>query len=113
YIAGVKFANEVVTNGYSYDNLTDEQKANFKGEDGNQVWFEGDIGIKWDGSWAVSSLVENSSFEFDFIGIPGGKIVITNDLLGISQTTEHAEEAFIFAKYKIGRASCRERMYMS
>ncbi|MFC5466566.1 ABC transporter substrate-binding protein [Lederbergia graminis] len=114
YIAGVKFANEVVTNGYSYDNLTDEQKANFKGEDGNQVWFEGDIGIKWDGSWAVSSLVENSSFEFDFIGIPGGKIVITNDLLGISQTTKHAEEAFIFAKYmSFGKEGFMKRMELA
>src|SRR5690606_18178065 len=99
FIAGVNLAKEITTNGYAYEVLTDEQKANFKGEDPNQVWLNGGTAIHWDGSWAISSLTENAKFEFDFIGIPGGRTVITNDLLGISKSTKHAEEAYLFAKY--------------
>nr|WP_144925858.1 extracellular solute-binding protein [Paenibacillus bovis] len=111
FIAGVKFATELVTNGYAYAYLTDEQKANFSGEDGTQVWFAGDMGVKWDGSWAVGGFTENADFDFDFIGLPGGKVAITNDLLGISKTTNHPEEAFLFAKYmSYGKEGFMKRM---
>lgn len=111
FIAGVKFANEVVTNGYAYDNLTDDQKANFSGENASEVWYNGGIGIWWDGTWANSTFAENASFEYDFIGIPGGKTAITNDLLGLSKTTAHPEEAYLFAKYmSYGKEGFMKRM---
>ncbi|MCJ8009197.1 ABC transporter substrate-binding protein [Lederbergia wuyishanensis] len=111
FIAGVNLAKEITTNGYAYEVLTDDQKANFNGEDPTQVWLNGGTGIHWDGSWAISSLTENASFEFDFIGIPGGKTVITNDLLGISKSTKHAEEAYLFAKYmSFGKDGFMKRM---
>lgn len=111
FIAGVNFAQELATNGYAYDNLTDSQKANFKGEDGTQAWLNGGVGLFWDGTWAMGSLLENATFDFDFIGIPGGITVITNDLLGISKTTKHAEAAYEFAKYmSFGKEGFMKRM---
>ncbi|MBS4218634.1 extracellular solute-binding protein [Bacillus sp. FJAT-49711] len=111
FIAGVNLAKEITTNGYAYEVLTDDQKANFNGEDPSQVWLNGGIGMQWDGSWAISSLTENASFEFDFIGIPGGRTVITNDLLGVSKSTKHAEEAYQFAKYiSFGKDGFMKRM---
>ncbi|MBS4196096.1 ABC transporter substrate-binding protein [Lederbergia citri] len=111
FIAGVNLAKEITTNGYAYEVLTDDQKANFNGEDPTQVWVNGGIGMHWDGSWAISNLTENASFDFDFIGIPGGKTVITNDLLGISKSTKHAEEAYLFAKYmSFGKDGFMKRM---
>ncbi|MBS4204532.1 ABC transporter substrate-binding protein [Lederbergia citrea] len=111
FIAGVNFAKEVATNGYAYESLTDDQKANFNGENPEEVWMAGEIGLKWDGTWTSASLAENAGFEFDFIGIPGGRTVITNDLLGISKSTKHAEEAYLFAKWmSFGKEGFMKRM---
>ena len=111
FINGVNFANEIATNGYAYDTLTDDQKANFNGENAEEVWMAGGIGIKWDGTWTTASLVEKAGFEFDFIGIPGGRTVITNDLLGLSKSTKHAEEAYLFAKWmSFGKEGFMKRM---
>jgi len=111
FLAGVNFAKEVATNGYAYDTLTDDQKANFKGEHAGEVFAAGEIGLFWDGSWATTNFTENAGFDFDFIGIPGGRTVITNDLLGLSKSTKHAEEAYLFAKWmSFGKEGFMKRM---
>jgi len=99
FINGVNLAKDFATNGYAYSGLTDEQKANFTGEHAGEAWLAGQVALAWDGTWAMSNLVENAPFEFDFIGIPGGRTVITNDLLGISKSAEHVEAAFEFTKF--------------
>ncbi|RJR12305.1 extracellular solute-binding protein [Candidatus Parcubacteria bacterium] len=99
FIGGVNLASNIVTNGYSYENLTDEQKANFSGENAGEVWAQGGLGINWDGTWAVTNFTDNLEFEWDFIGTPGGRTVVVNDFMGISKSTEHAEEAYKFAKF--------------
>jgi multiple sugar transport system substrate-binding protein len=99
FINGVDLANNLFTNGNTYDSLTDEQKSNFTGGHPGEVWTAGGIGLVWDGTWALSSFEENLDFEYDFIGIPGGRTVVGNDYMGISKTTKHAEEAYLFTKW--------------
>lgn len=99
FIKAVNLANELQSNNYAYLSLSEEQKANFNSENGWEAWMNGEIGIKWDGSWAAQGFTENASFETDFIGIPGGRGAITIDIIGISKTTEHPEEAYLFAKW--------------
>ncbi|GAB2574883.1 ABC transporter substrate-binding protein [Gracilibacillus alcaliphilus] len=99
FINGIDFSLGINSNGYAYEALTDDQKANFNGEDSNEVWFNQGIGIRWDGTWAISGLGEQSDFEWDFIGIPGERNLITHDYYGISSSTEHPEEAYLLAKW--------------
>lgn len=111
FIGGVNLASNFVTNGYSYENLTDEQKANFSGENGGEVWAQGGLGTVWDGTWAVTNFTDNLEFDWDFIGIPGGRTVVANDFMGISKSTKHAEEAYKFAKFMgFGKEGYMKRM---
>ncbi|WP_078379038.1 ABC transporter substrate-binding protein [Sutcliffiella halmapala] len=99
FINGINLANNIVSNNYSFDSLTDDQQASFNGENDGEVWAAGGTGLRWDGTWAIPNYTENLEFDWDFIGIPGGRTVIVNDYMGISKSTKHAEEAYLFAKY--------------
>ncbi|MCM3730315.1 extracellular solute-binding protein [Fictibacillus nanhaiensis] len=99
FINGLNVAKNIVTNNHSYESLTDEQKSNFNGTHPGEVWASGGLGLIWDGTWALSSYEENLDFDYDFIGIPGGRTVVANDYMGISKTTKHAEEAYLFTKW--------------
>ncbi|MGG4489477.1 ABC transporter substrate-binding protein [Metabacillus idriensis] len=99
FINGVNTAKEMNANGYAYETLTDDQKAKFKGENPEEVWMQGQVAVKWDGTWGTDSLTQNAGFEWDFIGIPGGRTIVTNDFLGISKSTDHAKEAYEFSKW--------------
>ena len=70
------------------------KKRTLKVKTPKKYWLAGGIGVKWDGTWTTANLSEKAGFELDFIGIPGGRTVITNDLLGLSKSTKHAKEAF-------------------
>ncbi|KIL52908.1 ABC transporter substrate-binding protein [Jeotgalibacillus campisalis] len=95
----VALASDIISNKYGYETLTDEEKANFQGEDPEQVWQQGGVALKWDGTWGTASMLENLDYEWDFIGIPGGRTVIVNDYMGISKSTENAEAAYEFIKF--------------
>jgi multiple sugar transport system substrate-binding protein len=99
FISGINYTSSLINGGYTYATLTDEQKANFNGEDGNQVWQQSGIGLWWDGTWAVANFGETVDFEWDFVGVPGGRPIVINDFMGISKSTENAEEAYEFVKY--------------
>jgi multiple sugar transport system substrate-binding protein len=99
FISGVNLGQDMLTNGYAYETLSEDQKANFNGENPEEVWLNGQIGIKWDGTWITGHLDSQSDFEWDFIGIPGERVVMTHDYYGISSATEHPEEAYELAKW--------------
>lgn len=99
FISGINTAKDIWTNGYAYETLTDDQKANFKGENPEEVWLNGGVALKWDGTWTTAHLSEQAGFDWDFIGIPGGRTAVTNDFVGISKSTKHPEEAFLFSKW--------------
>ncbi|WP_413379439.1 ABC transporter substrate-binding protein [Alkalihalobacillus sp. 1P02AB] len=99
FISGVNLANSFISNDYTYETLTEDQRASFNGEDENEVWFNSGIAFKWDGSYAAGVYGENADFNWDFVGIPGDRVVMTNDFFGLSKSTEHAEEAYLLAKW--------------
>ncbi|MFC0237196.1 ABC transporter substrate-binding protein [Fictibacillus phosphorivorans] len=96
---GQKIAKDIVTNDYAYESLTEEQKSNFDGSNAGEVWASGNMGVIWDGTWALTAFEENLDFDYDFIGIPGGRTVVANDYMGISKNTKHPKEAYIFSKW--------------
>ncbi|WP_431801160.1 ABC transporter substrate-binding protein [Halobacillus andaensis] len=114
FIAGVDLANNINTNGYAYATLSEDEMANFNGEDANEVWMNSEIGMRWDGTWAIEAYEQNADFEWDFVGIPGDRTVITHDFYGISSSTEHPEEAYKLAKWMgFGKEGYMKRMELA
>lgn len=95
---GILKANELTKGGYVYDSLPQEQREKFNGGWEGEVWLQGQIAMRYDGTWAVNDY-NNASFTYEFIGLPNNKNVIINDYMGISKTSANAQEAYNFAKW--------------
>lgn len=95
---GINKAKEFGKNGYVYTSLAPEDQQKFNGTNGFEVWKEGQVAFKYDGTWVADSIAE-FTFDTKFIGLPNGKTVLVNDYMGLSKTTENAEEAYDFAKW--------------
>ena len=95
---GILKANELTKNGYVYDSLPQDQKDKFSGTNEDEVWLQGEIAVRYDGTWSAPNY-NKANFEYEFIGLPNNKNVIINDYMGISKTSKHAQEAYDFAKW--------------
>lgn len=84
---------------YTWQGLSDEQKANFKSVGPWELFLNQEVGMRWDASWAVPNYVQNATFDWDFIGVPGGNQAIVFDVMVVSKTTENLEAAYDFAKW--------------
>jgi hypothetical protein len=84
---------------YTWQGLTDEQKANFKSQGPWELFLNQEVGAKWDASWNFVTWGNQATFNWDFIGIPGGNQAIVFDAMAISQTASNLEEAYNFAKW--------------
>jgi ABC-type glycerol-3-phosphate transport system substrate-binding protein len=84
---------------HTWQGLTDEQKANFKSQGPWELFLNQESGVRWDGGWAVPFYAQNATFNWDFIGIPGGNQAIVGDFIVVSKTTANLEEAYKFAKW--------------
>ncbi len=95
--AGIAKQIEVVS--HTWQGLSDEQKANFKSVGPWELFLNGEVGVRWDGGWAIPNYAQNATFNWDFIGIPGGNQAIVGDFIVVSKTTANLEEAYKFAKW--------------
>ena len=95
---GILKANELTKGGYVFDSLPQEQKDTFSGAWEDEVWLQGQIAVRYDGTWSAPNY-NNANFTYEFIGLPNNKNVIVNDYMGISKTSAHAKEAYDFAKW--------------
>lgn len=84
---------------HTWQGLTDEQKANFKSQGPWELFLNGESGVRWDGGWMVPAFAQNATFQWDFIGIPGGNQAMVADIIVVSKTATNLEEAFKFAKW--------------
>jgi spermidine/putrescine-binding protein len=55
--------------------------------------------MRWDASWSVPGYVSGATFDWDFVGVPGGNQAIVFDVMVVSKTTANLEEAYNFAKW--------------
>jgi ABC-type glycerol-3-phosphate transport system substrate-binding protein len=83
---------------HTWQGLTDEQKANFKSVGPWELFLNQECGVRWDGGWAVPNYA-TATFNWDFLGIPGGNQALVGDFLVVSATTANLEEAYKFAKW--------------
>jgi len=95
----VQRAIEFNNNGFVFDGLEYEVREVFNGGWGGEVFFNGQMGLLWDATWAVGNIAAQSEFNWKFIGVPGGRPMVTIDILNIAYTTEHADVAYAFASW--------------
>jgi ABC-type glycerol-3-phosphate transport system substrate-binding protein len=84
---------------YTWQGLSEEQLANFNSTGPWELFLNQEVGMRWDATWAVPGYVENATFEWDFIGIPGGNQAMVADIMVVSKTTENLPEAYNLAKW--------------
>ncbi|QVK18400.1 extracellular solute-binding protein [Mycoplasmatota bacterium] len=101
FIEGVTKAKSYFDNGYVLDAQSPETKENYFDSPGwwGEAWDSGHIAIAWEASWALPHMINDLTFDWDFIGLPDGKVVLIPDFLGVSAASEHPEVAYEFAKW--------------
>lgn len=98
FIEGVKKAKSIYDNGYSFNALSDDQKANFGTDSDWEAFNAGKIAMAVDPTSNAGVFTENS-LNLKFTSLPNGKCVIIPDYMFISQTCEHPQEAYDFLKF--------------
>ncbi len=84
---------------HTWQGLTDDQKTAFTSVGPWELFLNQESGAVWDGGWVVPSYSDNATFNWDFIGIPGGNQAMVADLLVVSATAADPDAAFDFAKW--------------
>jgi multiple sugar transport system substrate-binding protein len=93
----VAFAGEMRP--YTWQGLTQEQLGNFTATGPWELFLNEEVGMRWDGGWAVPDFVQNAEFEWDFVGIPGGNQALVSDVIVVSNTAANPQAAYEFAKW--------------
>ncbi|MCC7206195.1 MAG: ABC transporter substrate-binding protein, partial [Anaerolineae bacterium] len=57
---------------HTWQGLTDDQKPNFTAQGPWELFLNQEVGAKWDGGWVVPDYASKATFNWDFVGIPGG-----------------------------------------
>lgn len=113
FIEGVNKAKEILQGKYTFDSLTEDEKAKYNATWHGDVWNQGKVAVRWEGTWATKDF-SNLNFKSKFIGIPGGKFILIGDFIGISKSTEHQQEAYEFAKFMtFGKDGILKRMELN
>jgi ABC-type glycerol-3-phosphate transport system substrate-binding protein len=95
--AAVSTANDMLT--HAWQGLSDEQKTAFTAQGPWELFLNQEVAAKWDGGWAIPAYVQNATFNWDFVGIPGGNQAMVTDILVVSATTPDLAAAYDFAKW--------------
>ncbi len=108
---GMKIARDFSINGNAFSGLTESQRALIGSDGDGPAWDAGKTAIRWDGTYAITHMVNNLPFDVEFIGIPGSKSVIIPDYLGITKTAKNQEEVYKFVKWMtFGKDGFMKRM---
>ena len=84
---------------YTWQGLSEEQLTNFNSTGPWELFLNQEVGMRWDASWSVPGYVENATFDWDFIGIPGGNQALVMDVMVVSKTTADVAAAYDFARW--------------
>lgn len=98
YKDAINKAREVLNNKYSFDALTQEQKDKLKAGWHGDMWNQGKVAIRWDGTWSTKDF-SAQTFKNRFIGVPGGRTIIVPDFLAVTKSSKSTEAAYEFAKF--------------
>ena len=99
-LEAVRVAAELYSMGYSFNSIPTDRVAGYFpiGYDlgafriGQMAFFYGGAGL-------MNMMVNQVYFDWDFIGVPGGRAITTLEVIGISADTNHPEEAYLLARW--------------
>lgn len=97
FIGAVETALEMQSQ--TWQGLSEEQRTAFTAQGPWELFLNQEVGAQWDGGWVVPGYAQNATFNWDFVGIPGGNQAMVADLLAVSATTENLEAAYDFARW--------------
>ncbi len=83
----------------TWQGLSDEQKTAFASQGPWELFANQESGAVWEGGWAVPSWVQNATFNWDFVGIPGGNQAMVTDILVVSSSASDTAAAYDFARW--------------
>ncbi len=84
---------------HTWQGLTEDQRATFASAGPWELFVNQESGAVWEGGWAIPSFDENATFNWDFLGIPGGNQAMVADMLVVSATSANTEAAYDFARW--------------
>jgi hypothetical protein len=84
---------------HTWQGLSEDQRTEFTAQGPWELFVNQESGAVWDGGWAIPSYVQNATFNWDFVGIPGGNQAMVVDILVVSTTTADLAAAYDFAKW--------------
>ncbi len=84
---------------HTWQGLTEEQKTNFAATGPWELFLNQESGAVWDGGWAVPGFAQNATFNWDFLGIPGGNQALVADIIVVSATSANPDVAYDFARW--------------
>lgn len=83
----------------TWQGLSDEQKTAFASQGPWELFLNQESGVRWDGGWAIPAYSQNATFNWDFVGVPGGNQAMVTDILVVSATAGDPEAAYDFANW--------------
>jgi len=96
----VRIAAEFYGGGYSFDGIREELvAAHFPAGYSIGAFRDGQMAFFYSDVWFADLLIGHVGFDWAFIGVPGGRSIVTLEALGISTTTNHPEEAYLLARW--------------
>lgn len=95
--AAVETALEMRPN--TWQGLSEEQITQFTSVGPWELFLNQESGAVWDGGWVIPGYAQNATFNWDFVGIPGGNQAMVADILVVSATTSNLEVAYDFAAW--------------
>jgi len=100
-LEAVRIAAEIHREGYTFYSIPEERVEEYfpigyvlgAFRYGQMAMFYGGT------SWLMDIMVNQVPFDWDFIGVPGGRSIMSLEIVGVSANTNHPEEAYLLAKW--------------
>ena len=99
-LEAVRVAKDIHGGGYTFNSIPAELVRDYFpiGYDLGAFRY-GQMAMYYGGAWMMDIMLNQVAFDWDFIGVPGGRSVATLDILGVSANTAHPEEAYLLARW--------------
>ena len=95
----MRIAGEINHGGYTWYSLPDDMRSLFPTGYDLGVFRDGQMAMFYGGAGLLDTMINQVTFDWDFIGTPGGRAVATLDIVGISAITQHPQEAYELARW--------------
>jgi len=99
-LEAVRIAAELLVSGHTFYGLDHDWRTTyFPVGYGLGAFREEQMAFFYGGSWHIDRMINQAAFDWDFIGVPGGRSVVTLEVIGVSSATQHPEEAYLLARW--------------